>query len=151
MLLTLFALPCPGEEPLRFLSWNVESEGNSPAVIAKQLADLPSYDLYALTEVDPANFRRYGSAIGEATDRCYRWLTTATGNKDRMMIIYDARRLQLEDHYELVIKPDTPPDVYDIEVGLYLAATGGRLGVLDERGRLRDNRVLLSKVRVVSP
>jgi hypothetical protein len=57
----------------------------------------------------------------------------------------------IEDHYDLTIKPDTPPDVYDIEVGLYLAATGRRLGVLDEGGRLQDNRVLLSKVRVVSP
>jgi len=36
-------------------------------------------------------------------------------------------------------------------VGLYLAATGKRLGVLDEGGRLLDNRVLLSKVRVVNP
>ncbi|NIO72177.1 MAG: hypothetical protein GTN71_24920 [Anaerolineae bacterium] len=54
----------------------------------------------------------------------------------------------IEDHYDLTIKPDTPPDVYDIEVGLYLAATGRRLGVLDEGGRLQDNRVLLSKVRV---
>jgi hypothetical protein len=57
----------------------------------------------------------------------------------------------IEDHYNLAVKPDTPPDVYDIEVGLYLAATGQRLGVLDEGGRLWDNRVLLSKVRVVSP
>ena len=57
----------------------------------------------------------------------------------------------IEDHYDLVVKLDTPPDVYDIEVGLYLAATGRRLGVLDEGGRLQDNRVLLSKVRVVSP
>jgi hypothetical protein len=57
----------------------------------------------------------------------------------------------IEDHYDLIVKPDTPPDVYDIEVGLYLAATGRRLGVLDEGGRLQDNRVLLSKVRVVSP
>jgi len=56
----------------------------------------------------------------------------------------------IEDHYDLTIKGDTPPDVYDIEVGLYLAATGRRLGVLDGGGRLRDNRVLLSKVRVVS-
>ena len=57
----------------------------------------------------------------------------------------------IEDHYDLNIKPDTPPEVYDIEVGLYLAATGRRLGVLDKGGRLQDNRVLLSKVRVVSP
>jgi hypothetical protein len=57
----------------------------------------------------------------------------------------------VEDHYDLAVKPDTPPDVYDIEVGLYLATTGQRLGVLDEGGRLLDNRVLLSKVRVVGP
>lgn len=57
----------------------------------------------------------------------------------------------IEDHYDLTIQPDTLPDVYDIEVGLYLVATGRRLGVLDEGGRLQDNRVLLSKVRVVNP
>jgi hypothetical protein len=54
----------------------------------------------------------------------------------------------IEDRYDLIVNPNTPPDVYDIEVGLYLAATGRRLGVLDEGGRLQDNRVLLSKVRV---
>ncbi len=53
------------------------------------------------------------------------------------------------DEYELVIKPGTPPDVYDIEVGLYSATTGARLRVLDQWGRVQDDRLLLSKVRVV--
>jgi hypothetical protein len=52
------------------------------------------------------------------------------------------------DEYELVIAPDAPPDVYEIEVGLYLAKTGERLDILDQDGRLMGNRVLLSKVRV---
>ncbi len=52
------------------------------------------------------------------------------------------------DEYELVIAPDAPPDVYEIEVGLYLAETGERLDLLDQEGRLMGNRVLLSKVRV---
>jgi hypothetical protein len=52
------------------------------------------------------------------------------------------------DEYELVIAPDAPPDVYEIEVGLYLAETGERLDLLDHEGRLMGNRVLLSKVRV---
>jgi len=52
------------------------------------------------------------------------------------------------DKYELVIEPDAPPDVYEVEVGLYLAETGERLDILDQEGRLMGNRILLSKVRV---
>ena len=52
------------------------------------------------------------------------------------------------DEYELVIYADTPPDVYDVEIGLYLAATGDRLRIIGQGGRLLDDRVLLSKVRV---
>lgn len=52
------------------------------------------------------------------------------------------------DEYELSIHPDTPPDVYDVEIGLYLATTGKRLRIVGPGGRLLDDRVLLSKVRV---
>ena len=52
------------------------------------------------------------------------------------------------DEYELVIASDAPPDVYEVEVGLYLAETGDRLDLLDQEGRLMGNRVLLSKVQV---
>jgi hypothetical protein len=52
------------------------------------------------------------------------------------------------DEYELVTPPDAPPDVYEIEVGLYLPETGDRLDILDQDGRPMGNRVLLSKVRV---
>jgi hypothetical protein len=53
-----------------------------------------------------------------------------------------------EDRYELITKPDTPPDAYQIEVGLYLPQAGKRLYVLGSDGRLVGDRVLLSKVRV---
>jgi hypothetical protein len=52
------------------------------------------------------------------------------------------------DQYELVIAPDAPPDVYEMEVGLYLPKTGDRLDLLGQDGRLMGNRILLSKVRV---
>jgi hypothetical protein len=52
------------------------------------------------------------------------------------------------DEYELVIYPDTPLGVYDVEIGLYLAATGERLRIVGQGGRLLDDRVLLSKIRV---
>jgi len=105
----------------------------------------------------------YWRALGEM-EKDYTVFTHVLGEEDRLWAQVDSQPQggvaptsswqvgqMVEDHYDLVIKSDTPPDVYDIEVGLYLAATGGRLGVLDEGGRLRDNRVLLSKVRVVRP
>jgi len=54
----------------------------------------------------------------------------------------------IADEYALTIYADTPHDAYDVEIGLYLAATGDRLRIVGPGGRLLDDRVLLSKVRV---
>ena len=54
----------------------------------------------------------------------------------------------IADEHELTIYADTPPGVYDVEIGLYLAKTGDRLRIVGQEGRLLDDRVLLSKVRV---
>ena len=84
-------------QELRFVTWNVESGGNDPAVIAQQLAELGQYDIFGLTEVSPANTRRYTTAIGDS----YKSLVTATSRSDRMMIIYNADRLEEFEHAEL--------------------------------------------------
>ena len=84
-------------QELRFVTWNVESGGNDPAVIEQQLAELGPYDVYGLTEVSPANTRRYTAAIGES----YKSLVTVTGRSDRMMIVYNADRLDEVEHAEL--------------------------------------------------
>jgi 4-amino-4-deoxy-L-arabinose transferase-like glycosyltransferase len=55
----------------------------------------------------------------------------------------------VSDTYELKIKPDAPPGVYDIEVGVYDPAKNfERLRVLTDDGRITENYVLLGKVRV---
>jgi 4-amino-4-deoxy-L-arabinose transferase-like glycosyltransferase len=54
------------------------------------------------------------------------------------------------DSYNIPIKSDAPPGEYVIEVGLYNAATGVRLPVLDEQGERIDDRVLLQKIRVIT-
>jgi hypothetical protein len=54
------------------------------------------------------------------------------------------------DSYNLPIKPDVPLGEYLIEIGLYNAATGERLPVLNEEGESVDDRVLLRKVRVIT-
>lgn len=55
----------------------------------------------------------------------------------------------IEDVRDLTIGLTTPPDFYNIEIGLY-APSGDRLPVIAEDGHWLDSRVLLSKIRVVS-
>jgi len=55
----------------------------------------------------------------------------------------------IRDEYEVRVKDEAPAWVCTLEVGLYDAATGVRLNVVDADGHVRDNRALLAKVRVV--
>jgi len=102
----------------------------------------------------------YWEALAEM-ERDYTVFTHAIGERDRIWAQVDSQPQGgaaptstwsqgqiLVDEYRLLVEPDTPPGVYDIEAGLYLAATGERLGLLDEAGHWMDSRVLLTKVRV---
>jgi len=102
----------------------------------------------------------YWEALAEI-ERDYTVFTHVLGERDRIWAQVDSQPQGgavptstwnqgqvLMDEYHLLVEPDTPPGVYDIEVGLYLPATGERLGLLDEAGHWIDSRVLLTKVRV---
>lgn len=54
----------------------------------------------------------------------------------------------VEDRHTLTVAADTPPGVYEIEVGLYSPATGERLLVLGDRDQVVGDGVLLMSVRV---
>ncbi len=88
-------------EPLRIVTWNVESEGTDPDVIAQQLQELGPYHLYGLTEVLRSDLRRYTDAIGHGKPTIFRYVHSATGNDDRLEIIFDTSRLQLIETREL--------------------------------------------------
>jgi hypothetical protein len=53
------------------------------------------------------------------------------------------------DTRELTLVPVTPVGFHDVEVGLYGGPDGERLPYLAEDGHWINNRVLLSKIRVV--
>jgi len=56
----------------------------------------------------------------------------------------------ITDEYEFPVKSDAPPGHYQIEVGMYDAATGQRLPIFDEGGtRLPGDRILLDQVIIV--
>jgi 4-amino-4-deoxy-L-arabinose transferase-like glycosyltransferase len=56
---------------------------------------------------------------------------------------------QVIDPYQLTIHEDTPPGVYDLQVGMY-DAEGHRLTLLGETGYARDTRIVLGQVRIVA-
>jgi hypothetical protein len=56
----------------------------------------------------------------------------------------------IRDQYDLIISPETPLGRYRIEVGMYLAETGERLQMLSNDGSVRDDKVMLGTVEVVS-
>ena len=85
------------ENELKLLTWNVESGGNSPAVIADQLAQLVGYDIYGLAEVHPSNSRRYTKSLGDR----FKSVLSVTGNRDRLLLIYDIKKLELLESQDL--------------------------------------------------
>lgn len=55
----------------------------------------------------------------------------------------------IRDEYRFTIDPETPPGEYQIEVGMYILATGQRLPVVGENGQITGDRILLGPVEVL--
>jgi predicted extracellular nuclease len=87
-------------EELRFLAWNVESDGNNPDVIVHQLHELSGYDIVGLTEVKSSSIKKYVDALS-ASGNTYLSVNTATGGSDRIVLTYNTKRLQLLSGYEM--------------------------------------------------
>ena len=52
------------------------------------------------------------------------------------------------DGYQVPVQPDAPPGQYVIEIGMYQAETGQRLPIINRKGQVVDDRVLLEEVTV---
>ncbi|MFO7323276.1 MAG: glycosyltransferase family 39 protein [Chloroflexota bacterium] len=58
----------------------------------------------------------------------------------------------VEDTHELVIREDAPPDIYELEIGLYRQAEDGsfpRLRIVTADGGMADDYIYLTRVRVL--
>ncbi|MDA8745911.1 hypothetical protein N9N28_14880 [Rubripirellula amarantea] len=83
--------------PIRILSWNIESEGADIHVIAKQLAEMPRYDIYGLTEVKAEEWQAIKEALGDDYDYWY----SRTGFNDRTAYIVKKDRFEILSRGEL--------------------------------------------------
>jgi hypothetical protein len=52
----------------------------------------------------------------------------------------------LVDEYEITVDSQTPAGDYQLEIGMYDPASGARLPILDEKGEIRGDRILLKKI-----
>ena len=64
-------------EKLAILAWNVESDGNDPNVIVRQLHDLSGYDIVGLMEVKASSIKKYVDALS-ASGNTFLSVNTAT-------------------------------------------------------------------------
>ena len=94
---TADTLPPSPRNTISILAWNVESGGADVEVVGNQLSGLYAHDINALSEVDPRSFELFARAC----DKGCQFVSSKTGNDDRLEIIYDTRRLELVRHQEL--------------------------------------------------
>ncbi|NLS75752.1 MAG: DUF2142 domain-containing protein [Chloroflexi bacterium] len=103
----------------------------------------------ALRDID-ANYAVFTQVVGENHEI---WAQKDAWPQDGLAPTATWRKGQLiRDPYELVVRPEAPAGVWDLQVGMY-AAEGEpkRLNLLGEGGHAQDNRILLGKVRIVRP
>jgi hypothetical protein len=80
----------PPSMPLEIVSWNVESGGNDPESIAKQLGQFANCQIVALQEVGANDQPIYEKALPDHTA-----INGLTGSSDRLQILYNPVRLEL--------------------------------------------------------
>ena len=54
----------------------------------------------------------------------------------------------VKDKHAFVVREDTPPGEYRIEVGMYRLADGQRLAIVDQDGQVLDDKAMLSEIVV---
>lgn len=96
-------------EPLRLLAWNVESgdptaqdptRGNNPETIARELREMSGYDIVGLSEVKPTSVQLYVDALSAGGDT-FLSIHSAAGWNDRLVLVFNTKRLQLLGGYEM--------------------------------------------------
>lgn len=90
------------QNQITIVSWNVESGGSVPSVIAERIKALQSVDIWGLCEVEDdaaAGVFEQAAEDGESAD--FVRVVGTTGRADRLEIIYNTNRFQFIGSFEL--------------------------------------------------
>lgn len=96
-----FAATALGTETLLVVGWNVESGGAAPEAVAKRIEGMNGIDLWGLCEVKASWRSQFETAAEEGEGADFQTILGTTGGGDRLLIIYDADKLERLDKAEL--------------------------------------------------
>lgn len=87
-----------GDEPksLSILTWNIESPGSNPEVIANQLEELTPFDILALSEVPETSTEMFVSRWGSESS-----LVGTSGGQSRLLLAWNPAKLECLNKEEL--------------------------------------------------
>ncbi|MCP4611469.1 MAG: hypothetical protein GY845_22375 [Planctomycetes bacterium] len=97
----LLSVACFADEMV-VISWNVESGGADPDVVAGQMAAMDGIDIWGLCEVHGqpwADQFEVGAETGESGD--FTSILGTTGQSDRLLILYDNQQFTEVNHFEI--------------------------------------------------
>jgi len=98
----LLSFVCFSDAEITLISWNVESGGADPNVVAGQIAAMDGVDLWGMCEVDGATWAQnfeVGAETGEPGD--FTAILGTTGDSDSLLILYDNQQFTEVNHFEI--------------------------------------------------
>jgi endonuclease/exonuclease/phosphatase family metal-dependent hydrolase len=88
-------------EQLMVIGWNVESGGCDPGVISASIEEIDGCDIWGLSEVDASWARSFEQAAENDENADFKYILGSSGGGDRLMIVYNANRLEELSHREI--------------------------------------------------
>jgi hypothetical protein len=85
----LLSIVCFANEQITVISWNVESGGADPGVVASQIGDMNGVDIWGLCEVNASWAQGFEQAAEGDEPGDFNSVLGTTGNTDRLLILYD--------------------------------------------------------------
>jgi hypothetical protein len=100
-LCALFVLNASAAE-ITIVSWNVESGGADPAVLATRIAEMDGVDIWGLCEVQDATWAQtFKTAAGVGEPATFESILGATGGTDKLLILYDTTQFTKLQNFEI--------------------------------------------------
>lgn len=101
ILLTLLIAATTHAQSVDLVTWNIKLGGADPAVIARQLTELPKVGPYLLQEVDARDIGRLAAAIRQAHRPTFKFYLGSLGGSDRLAIPIDESKYRIRSFTEL--------------------------------------------------
>lgn len=81
-------------DPIRVISWNLESGNADPEFVAERIAGHNGYDIWGFSEVNADDAATFVIAAAEGENASFDHRLGQTGAGDRLLLVWDAERFE---------------------------------------------------------